>query len=223
MTLERRITLSSNAMLAIGALLFFTMMNLMKVHTPTQPAKKTLLTAGEVAQHIALQEKLSNYTKGAEVGVWKGDFSKYMLENMPTLTSYVLVDSWRHLDNWNKPWNKDNAEFEAVFQTAMQNTKSFQDAGICSVVRGTNVEAAPQIPDASLDFVYLDGDHTLRGIMFDLNLYAPKVRPGGMVCGDDYTFGQHETKFDPTMVKPYVDLMRTSYVTGLHAALEHIW
>ena len=123
--------MSSNAMLAIGALLFFTMMNLMKFHTQTQPAKKTLLTAGEVAQHIALQEKLSKYkksfrisndnnrnryvglskiwtefiyTKGAEVGVWKGDFSKYMLENMPTLTSYVLVDSWRHLDNWNKPW-----------------------------------------------------------------------------------------------------------------------
>ena len=44
------------------------------------------------------------YTKGAEVGVWKGDFSKYMLENMPDLTSYILVDSWRHLDNWNKPW-----------------------------------------------------------------------------------------------------------------------
>mmetsp|Transcript_25415 Transcript_25415/g.39042 ORF Transcript_25415/g.39042 Transcript_25415/m.39042 type:complete len:257 (-) Transcript_25415:294-1064(-) len=233
MTLERRTTLSSNAMLAIGALLFFTMMNLMKFHTPTQPAKKTLPTAGEVAQHNVLQQKLSkykksfrisndnnrnryvglskiwtefSYTKGAEVGVWKGDFSKYMLENMPTLTSYILVDSWRHLDQWNKPWNKDDAEFEAVFQTAMQNTKSFQDAGICSVVRGTNVEAAPQIPDASLDFVYLDGDHTLRGIMFDLNLYAPKVRPGGMVCGDDYTFGQHETKFDPTMVKPYVDL-----------------
>jgi len=73
------------------------------------------------------------------------------------------------------------------------------------------VEAAPQIPDASLDFVYLDGDHTLRGIMFDLNLYAPKVRPGGMVCGDDYTFGQHETKFDPTMVKPYVDLVSHSH------------
>ena len=44
------------------------------------------------------------YTRGAEVGVWKGDFSKYVLEKMPTLTSYVLVDSWRHLDNWNKPW-----------------------------------------------------------------------------------------------------------------------
>lgn len=115
----------------------------------------------------------------------------------------------------------------------MQNTKSFQDAGICSVVRGTNVEAAPQIPDASLDFVYLDGDHTLRGIMFDLNLYAPKVRPGGMVCGDDYTFGQHETKFDPTMVKPYVDLVSHSHrisfclitqaLTIMHTYFASVW
>lgn len=51
------------------------------------------------------------YTKGAEVGVWKGDFSKYVLEHMPTLTSYILVDSWRHLDNWNKPWVSYNSVF----------------------------------------------------------------------------------------------------------------
>ncbi len=94
----------------------------------------------------------------------------------------------------------------------MQNTKTFQDAVICAVVRGTNVEAAPLIPDGSLDFVYLDGDHTLRGIVFDLNLYAPKVRPGGMVCGDDYTSGKqgNGTQYDPTMVKQYLDLVSYS-------------
>ena len=93
----------------------------------------------------------------------------------------------------------------------MQNTQRFRDSGICSVVRGTNMEAAPQIPDESLDFVYLDGDHTLRGIMFDLHLFSKKVRPGGMVCGDDYTAGQHGAEFDPTMVKPYVDMYGELY------------
>lgn len=73
------------------------------------------------------------------------------------------------------------------------------------------MEAAPQIPDESLDFVYLDGDHTLRGIMFDLHLFSKKVRPGGMVCGDDYTAGQHGAEFDPTMVKPYVDMYGELY------------
>lgn len=50
---------------------------------------------------------------------------------------------------------------------------------------------------------YLDGDHTLRGIMFDLNLYAPKVRPGGMVCGDDYI---HSVSTEQNLIRLWSNL-----------------
>ena len=50
----------------------------------------------------------------------------------------------------------------------------------------TSEEAAPKIPDASLDFVYIDGDHSFDFVMLDLILWARKVRPGGMISGHDY-------------------------------------
>lgn len=150
------------------------------------------------------------YTKGAEVGVWKGQFSKALMkllkETNTPLEEYILVDPWRHLESWNKPWNVNATEFTSVYNEAMRNTQEFQQSGICKVIRGTQAQVAPKLSDQSLDWLYLDGDHTLRGIVYDLEFLLPKVRPGGMVCGDDFVDDDQVrgTDFAPTMVKPYV-------------------
>jgi hypothetical protein len=62
-----------------------------------------------------------------------------------------------------------------------------------------------QIPDGSLDFAYIDGDHTLRGITIDLIRLLPKVKEGGIIGGDDFvnTPWQHDTRFEPTLVCPF--------------------
>ena len=41
--------------------------------------------------------------------------------------------------------------------------------------------------------------------MVDLKEMLPKVRPGGVICGDDFskTIWQHGPDYDPTMVFPY--------------------
>ena len=56
-----------------------------------------------------------------------------------------------------------------------------------------------------LDFVYIDGDHTLRAISIDLIKVYPKVRAGGWIGGDDFTHTvwQHGARFEPTLVFPF--------------------
>ena len=143
---------------------------------------------------------------GAEVGVWKGEFSKQVLERMPQLESYTLIDSWRHLEQWNKPFNTGDKKFDQIFEQAMQVTKEGPYGNKVHVVRGTSLEAAPQIADNSFDFMYIDGDHTLKGIMIDMHVWYDKVVPGGIICGDDFAGAeQHDANFDPTMVKPYME------------------
>jgi SAM-dependent methyltransferase len=70
-----------------------------------------------------------------------------------------------------------------------------QYAGICrlaehdarlTVVRAHSAVAAHQFPAGSFDFVYLDADHTYEAVARDLRLYAPLVRPGGILGGHDY-------------------------------------
>jgi len=66
-------------------------------------------------------------------------------------------------------------------------------------------QAANKIKNSSLDFIYIDGDHTLRGITIDLITLLPKIKKNGLIGGDDFTknIWQHGNKYDPTQVFPY--------------------
>jgi hypothetical protein len=139
----------------------------------------------------------------AEVGVWEGTFARQMLCECNEIATYYLIDPWRNLSHWNKPWNVSDAEFENVFAKARANVAPFgARARIC---RGTTSEMLAGIPDGSLDFAYIDGDHTLRGITIDLLRIYPKIRPGGFIGGDDFcpSIWQHSRKFEPTLVCPF--------------------
>jgi hypothetical protein len=48
-----------------------------------------------------------------------------------------------------------------------------------------SVEAALQFSDGSVDFVFLDGSHTMGAVLDDIDAWRPKVRPGGILSGHD--------------------------------------
>ena len=139
----------------------------------------------------------------AEVGVLRGQFAERVLQQVPSIRSYRMVDPWRHLDDWNKPANRDDDAFEQVYREAMQRTQFAADRR--EVLRGKTSEVADRMADGSLDFAYIDADHTLRGITIGLALMFPKIRDGGWLGGDDFSpsIWQHARNFEPTLVFPY--------------------
>ena len=54
------------------------------------------------------------------------------------------------------------------------------------IIRKLSMEAVKEFEDGSLDFVYIDGNHTLPYVIRDIIEWARKVRVGGMVTGHDY-------------------------------------
>ena len=139
----------------------------------------------------------------AEVGVYRGVFAKRLLKNCPGITTYYLIDPWRHIENWDKPLNEDDGTFDGYFEQAMTRTAPWESKRI--VLRGRTTEVIDAIPDGSLDLAYVDGDHTLHGISIDLIRTWQKVRSGGLLGGDDFTptVWQHTKSFEPTLVFPY--------------------
>jgi methyltransferase family protein len=139
----------------------------------------------------------------AEIGVYRGDFAGELLGGCESIDKYYMIDPWRHLDNWNKPANASNA----VFEKFLSETKAKTDfAGERRVfLRGKTTEVMEEIPDGELDFSYVDGDHTLKGITIDLVCVYPKIRMGGWIGGDDFsrTIWQHGANFEPTLVFPF--------------------
>jgi hypothetical protein len=139
----------------------------------------------------------------AEVGVYRGDFAARLLGSCRSISRYYLIDPWRHLDDWNKPANKNDDTFETFYREMLDKTAAHAAKRV--VLRGRTADVVDQIADGELDFVYVDGDHTLRGITIDLLKVYPKVREGGWIGGDDFcrSIFQHPEKYEPTLVFPY--------------------
>jgi hypothetical protein len=138
-----------------------------------------------------------------EVGVWKGDFAEQILRACGYIERYYMIDPWANLPNWNKPFNVAPEIFDEIYHEAMRKTEFAVDKII--TLRGRTKEVIDAIPDNSLDFAYIDGDHTLRGITIDLMKVLPKIKIGGIIGGDDFTITpwQHDIRYEPTMVCPY--------------------
>jgi hypothetical protein len=139
----------------------------------------------------------------AEVGVYRGAFAEALLRGCPDIGTYYLIDPWRHLDDWNKPTNTDDDRFQKFFDEVMTRTAPWEAKRV--VLRGRTTEVIDAIPDGSLDLAYVDGDHTLHGIAIDLIRTWQKVRPGGLLGGDDFSrsIWQHDESFEPTLVFPF--------------------
>ena len=138
-----------------------------------------------------------------EVGVWKGDFAKHLLQQCEFIKRYYMIDPWANLPDWNKPANVPPEMFDQVYEEAMQKTEFASAKRI--VLRGRTKEVIHAIPDNSLDFAYIDGDHTLRGITVDLIKLLPKIKESGCLGGDDFTPNpwQHNVRYEPTLVCPF--------------------
>lgn len=138
-----------------------------------------------------------------EVGVYQGDFAAGILQSCASVSRYYMVDPWRHLADWNKPANKDDAIFDHFYQMTKSKTDFAKDRRV--ILRGKTTEVIDQIEDGELDFAYIDGDHTLKGIAIDLIRVYAKIRMGGFIGGDDFsrTIWPHKTTFEPTLVFPF--------------------
>ena len=155
---------------------------------------------------FALWRQVLNATNAktmVEVGVWKGDFAKEVLEQCEFIERYYMIDPWATLPDWNKPFNVDTQVFDDIYVEAMNKTAFASEKVI--VLRGRTKEVIDDIPDESLDFAYIDGDHTLRGITIDLIKLFPKMKKNGLIAGDDFRSNpwQHDVRFEPTLVCPF--------------------
>lgn len=109
------------------------------------------------------------FTEGAEVGVFTGYFSEVMFQNIPALHLYC-VDIW------------GSGKYQRAENECLERLKPYNK----TIIKDYSVEAAKQVADGSLDFVYIDGAHDYDNVKADIEAWAPKVKVGGIISGDDF-------------------------------------
>jgi SAM-dependent methyltransferase len=142
-----------------------------------------------------LLDHLPKGSEGAEVGVHLGDFSRQILDHVAP-RKLRLIDPWLHVDDpaYARAWyggkaEGGQAEMDLRHRSVEERFEAEIRAGQVEIQRGTSQEIAARLPDDSLDWVYIDGDHTYEFVRADLESFLRIVRPGGLLTGDDYVEG----------------------------------
>lgn len=125
---------------------------------------------------------------GAEIGVFTGVFSEFLIEQTAPREFY-LVDAWDvgGASAWepppDAPWSAyvdhGNLTYEAARCAARAR------AGGHPVITARSVDWLASRPDHSLDWVYLDTTHRYGDTMKELAALSRVVRPDGIIAGDD--------------------------------------
>ncbi len=130
---------------------------------------------------------------GAEIGVWKGNFSAILLEELRPKRLH-LIDPWRYQPSeaYASTWYGSRlaggqAAMDAMHAAVLRRFHRAISREQVVVHRATSHEAADAVPDEYFDWVYIDGDHSYEQVRADLNRYSAKLRSGGLLCGDDYS------------------------------------
>ena len=123
---------------------------------------------------------------GAEIGVSHGVLSGFLLRELPTL-HLSMVDRWDL--PYTKPYSDPIGQFGSVGRTqamlnAVERTVQYADRRV--VIKSDSVEAADGFPVDGLDFAFIDADHGREGCLGDIIAWWPKIRSGGLMCGDDF-------------------------------------
>ena len=120
------------------------------------------------------------FTKGAEIGVLKGDYSAKLCESNPDLTVYS-IDAWEFYplkNNFRRAYM-----YPPIYEAAKKKLAGYPNSVI---IRKWSQDALEDFADESLDFVFIDGNHEFQYVANDIAGWGKKIRKGGIISGHDY-------------------------------------
>lgn len=116
--------------------------------------------------------KENNLEFGAELGVQSGYLFFHLLDTHPNLILFG-VDAWI---------GNNQAAYAKMKKEVNEKVVDYKNGMIMNM---TTNEAAAKTPDESLDFVFIDADHSYPACKIDMEKWMSKVKVGGYIIGHD--------------------------------------
>ena len=130
-------------------------------------------------QYIEALARKYGWTRGAELGIWYGQTYFHLLDALPGLT-LIGVDAWLPP----APASSHHQDQAANRREVRQRAAGYGDRA--QILDMTTAQASAQVPDASLDFVFIDADHSYAGCRADILAWRPKLKADGWIIGHDF-------------------------------------
>lgn len=125
-----------------------------------------------------VMNEMGCYKKGVEVGV---NVARNALDMLMRIKDLHLTC----IDPWEKYGRHTQEKIDSCYEKAKNKLTPFLSDQV-KIIRKKSMDALMDIPDKSVDFIYVDGLHDFDSIITDLVFWARKVRHNGIIAGHDY-------------------------------------
>ncbi len=136
---------------------------------------------------LQLVDKLPMRKRFLEIGSYEGRSAVWTVENMmEDGGEIVCIDTWA---GGEEHATMDGVEDRFDYNIATLRTQ-YPDRYVTKMKSpslGALIVANEQYDP--FDFVYIDGSHVAKDVLTDAVLAWPCLRPGGIICFDDYLYG----------------------------------
>ncbi len=124
-----------------------------------------------------------------EIGAWMGRSTAYMaqcIRDSGKPIRFYTVDTWLGTPGESVHQEEVERARGSIFPVFYHN---MQACGLLDYVRPIplpSLTASRLFDRFCADFVFIDANHTYEAVHGDITAWYPKVRPGGVMAGDDY-------------------------------------
>lgn len=125
--------------------------------------------------------KLGDDLIGCEIGSCVGHNLVNTLESVSAIKKVYAIDPFTP---YNDPWLVSQDIVDQRKIVFLQNIEPYQDR--VEFINKTSTDAAMDISDNLLDYVYIDGNHTGDSVKQDMINYYSKVKTGGILAVHNY-------------------------------------
>jgi len=141
--------------------------------------------------------QICNPSTLVEIGVAYGYHAVDLLRRNQHL-NYIGVDPYISNYDPNDGFSKDveklfnltgQSAMDTLYETVKTNLAQ-EFTGRSTLMRSSSENIVQNFQDASIDMIFVDGDHRYQPVLRDLNLWFPKIRSGGVISGDDWDWKQ---------------------------------
>jgi hypothetical protein len=147
-------------------------------------------TVNKWERSLKVAARIKPMMTGAEIGTHKGEMSAALFKTIPNLTLF-MVDRWQPYSDAERvefPKSdivriKDQRKWDKIKAAAVAVASLHSGA---TIIHADSTEASATIEDGSLDFVFIDSDHSYEGAKRENAAWIPKIKPGGYLMGYDY-------------------------------------
>jgi hypothetical protein len=118
-----------------------------------------------------------------EIGVYEGKSAIFManlIQHSKKDLKFFAIDPW-------EPMTDGNTSYDVTKEKFLSNVEACGVGDFVEALKGTSVEAANKFRDATVYFVFIDGEHSYSAVKADIAAWLPKMTPNGVLAGHDYS------------------------------------